>query len=70
MTRYLIYGENNKKPIRKTKHENDAFMFIADFKNLQQHGCMTIIREEENDGRQMWDPELMAWVNMDGDTSV
>lgn len=61
MTRYLIYGENSKKPIRKTKHENDAFMFAADFKNLQQYGCMTIVREEENDGRQVWNDELMAW---------
>jgi hypothetical protein len=26
---------------------------------------MTIVREEENDGRQMWDPDLMAWVRME-----
>ena len=25
----------------------------------------TIIREEENDGRQMWDSDLMAWVAME-----
>ena len=66
MTKYYIYGENEKKPIRKTKHENDAFQFAFDFKNLQQYGCMTIVREEENDGRQVWDPDLMAWINMEG----
>ena len=65
MTKYLIYGEGNKRPIRKTKHENDAFKFVSDVKNLQQYGCMTIIREEENDGRQTWDPDLMAWVAME-----
>ena len=66
MTKYFIYGEGNKKPIRKTKHENDALMFASDFKNLQKYGCMTIVREEENDGRQIWDPDLMAWINMEG----
>lgn len=62
MERYLIYGEGSKKPIRKMKHENEAFMFVADIKNLQQHGCMTIVREEENDGRQVWSPEIMGWI--------
>lgn len=66
MTRYFIYGENNKKPIRKTKHENDAFLFVSDFKNLQQYGCMTIVREEENDGRQVWNADLMAWEDVGG----
>ena len=66
MTKYYIYGEGNKKPIRKTKHENDALMFASDFKNLQQYGCMTVVREEENDGRQTWDQDLMAWINMEG----
>ena len=65
MTKYYIYGENEKKPIRKTKHENDAMLFASDFKNLQQYGCMTIIREEENDGRQVWDTDAMAWINME-----
>ena len=65
MEKFLIYSEGDKKPIRKTKHENDAFNFVSDFKNLQQYGCMTIIREEENDGRQMWDSDLMAWVAME-----
>ena len=67
MEKYLIYGEGSKKPIRKTKHENEAFMFISDFKNLQKYGCMTIVREEENDGRQTWDSELMAWIKTEGD---
>ena len=65
MTKYYIYGEGSKKPIRKTKHENDAMLFASDFKNLQQYGCMTIIRDEENDGRQVWDPDTMAWINME-----
>ena len=63
--KYLVYGEGNRKPIRKTKHENDAFAFVSNIKNLQHYGCMTIVREEENDGRQMWDPDLMAWVRME-----
>lgn len=61
MIKYYIYGENNKKPIRKTKHENDAFLFITDFKNLQQYGCMTIVREDDDGIRQTWNSETMAW---------
>lgn len=63
--RYLIYGETEKKPIRKTKHENDAFLFVSDFKNLQQHGCMTIIREDETGARQMWNNDTKAWELME-----
>ena len=63
MTRYLIYGEGGKKPIRKTKHENDAMIFCSDFKNLQQYGCMTVVREDDDGARQIWDSELSAWVN-------
>ena len=61
MTKYLIYGEGNKKPVRKTKHENDAFLFVSDYKNLQQFGCMTIVREDEDDVRQVWNNDLKAW---------
>lgn len=64
MTKYLIYGEGNKKPIRKTKHENDAFLFISDFKNLQQFGCMTLIRENDDGSKQTWNTDLSAWENM------
>ena len=61
MTKYYIYGEGSKKPIRKTKHENDAFIFVSDFKNLQQHGCMTIVREDDDGSRQVWNSETKAW---------
>lgn len=64
MTKYFIYGEGNKKPIRKTKHENDAFLFISDFKNLQQFGCMTLIRENDDGSKQTWNTDLSAWENM------
>lgn len=62
MTRYFIYGEGDKKPIRKTKHENDALIFISDFKNLQQYGCMTVVREDDDGVRQTWNDDLKAWV--------
>ncbi len=63
MIKYYIYGEGNKKPIRKTKHENDAMLFVADFKNLQQFGCMTVIREDDNGVREAWDDEIKAWTS-------
>lgn len=66
MTKYWIYGENDKKPIRKTKHESDAMLFVTDFKNLQQYGCMTIVREDEDGSRMMWDSEMHAWINTEG----
>lgn len=65
MIKYFIYGEGNKKPIRKTKHENDAFIFASDFKNLQQHGCMTIIREDDDGSRQIWNTDMKAWEIME-----
>lgn len=65
MEKYLIYGEGTKKPIRKTKHENDAFMFVSDFKNLQQYGCMTIVREDDSGNAQVWNNELKAWESME-----
>lgn len=61
MTRYLIYGESDRKPIRKTKHENDALLFASDFRNLQRHGCMTVIREDDDGNRQRWNSEISAW---------
>lgn len=66
MTKYLIFGENDKKPIRKTKHENDAFLFISDFKNLQQYGCMTIIREDDDGMQQVWNADMKAWEGTGG----
>jgi hypothetical protein len=65
MTKYLIYDENNKKPIRKTKHENDAFLFVSDFKNLQQYGCMTVVREDDDGSRCAWDADSKAWIMED-----
>ena len=66
MIKYYIYGEGNKKPIRKTKHENDAMLFVSDFKNLQQYGCMTVVREDEEGNRQLWDSDSKAWIMEDG----
>lgn len=65
MTKYFIYGEGDKKPIRKTKHENDAILFATDFKNLNQYGCMTIVREDDSGFRQTWNSELKAWESME-----
>jgi len=63
MIKYFIYGESNKKPIRKTKHENDAMLFATDFKNLNQYGCMTIVREDDDGVREIWDSDIKAWTS-------
>lgn len=65
MNKYFIYGENLGKPIRKTKHENDAMMFVSDFKNLQQYGCMSIVCEDDEGNRQQWDADSKSWVAME-----
>lgn len=57
MMKFYIYGESQRKPIRKTKHENDALLFVNDFKNLQQYGCMTIICEDEDGTRRQMDAQ-------------
>lgn len=61
MIKYFVYGEGNKKPIRKTKHENDAMLFATDFKNLQQFGCMTIVREDDDGVRETWNNKIKTW---------
>lgn len=66
MTKYYIYGENMGKPIRKTKHENDAMLFVSDFKNLQQYGCMSIVCEDDDGNRHQWDADSKAWVMVEG----
>ena len=63
MIKYFIYGESDKKPIRKTKHENDAMLFATDFKNLNQYGCMMIVREDDDGVREIWDPDIKAWTS-------
>lgn len=65
MCKYYVYGEGLGKPIRKTKHENDAMLFVTDFRNLQQYGCMSIICEDDDGFRRQWDPETKAWVTME-----
>lgn len=66
MCKYYIYGENMGKPIRKTKHENEAMSFVSDFKNLQQHGCMSIICEDDEGRRLQWNADTKAWIAMEG----
>ena len=66
MVKYLIYGENSKKPIRKTKHENDAMNFITDFKNLQQYGCMTVYCEDDMGQIMQYNAETRAWEASEG----
>ena len=65
MIRYYVYGEGNKKPIRKTKHENDAMIFATEFRNLQQYGCMTVVREDDIGMRQTWNFKTNNWMNME-----
>ncbi len=61
MTRYFVYAETERKPVRKFKHEYEAMNFISDFKNLQQYGCMRLIKEADDDGRCLWNPDESAW---------
>lgn len=61
MTKYYIYAENAKKPIRKMKRENEAIMFASDFKNLANYGCMSVIMEADNGSKYTWDHEAGSW---------
>ena len=40
-------------------------LFVSDFKNLQQYGCMSIVCESDDGSRRQWDPDTKAWVVMD-----
>lgn len=66
MCRFYVYPESMGKPIYKTKHENEAMLFVSDFKNLQRYGCMSIIREDTEGSRCQWNADDKAWIAMEG----
>lgn len=61
MTKYFIFAEGSKKPIRKFKHQYEAVNFATDFRNLSEHGCMTLVMETDNDGRYIWNEQNDGW---------
>ena len=65
MTKYLIYADGEKKPIRKFKRENEAIMFASDFKNLADYGCMSIVMDTDSNGKYIWDHEAGSWEMME-----
>lgn len=69
MTKYLIYADGEKKPIRKFKRENEAIMFASDFKNLADYGCMSVVMDTDSDGKFVWDHEAGAWQRLKEDVS-
>lgn len=65
MTKYLIYADGEKKPIRKFKRENEAIMFASDFKNLADYGCMSVVMDTDSNGKFVWDHEAGCWETME-----
>ena len=65
MTRYIIFTEYDKKPLKKIKHEYEAFNFVEDIRNLQRYGCMTIVKETDTDGVYVWNRENSAWESIE-----
>lgn len=60
MTKYLVFAEGQKKPVRKFKNEYDAISFISDVRRLSEYGCMSL--KMETDGASfVWDEALSDW---------
>lgn len=68
MTKYFVYADGEKKPIKKFKRENEAILFASDYKNLANYGCMSIVMETDSDGKYVWDHEAGSWEAMEEDT--
>lgn len=67
MTKYFVYADGEKKPIKKCKRENEAIMFASDYKNLANYGCMSVVMETDSDGKYVWDHEAGSWEPMEED---
>ena len=65
MTKYLIYVENEKKPLKKFKREYEAIDFASDFRNLADYGCMQVVMETDSDGCYVWDTQDAVWLKME-----
>lgn len=66
MTKYIVYtaDENNPdraKQIKKIKHEKEAILFINDFGNLADYGCMTLVKVTD-DGEYLYDNDHGEWI--------
>ena len=61
MTKYLIYAEDEKKPVRKMKHAYEAIDFAEDVRNLQRYGCMSVVKVVDDEGRYTWNSETSVW---------
>lgn len=69
MTKYFVLCENEKKPLKKFKREYEAIAFASDFRNLSEHGCMTVVMDTDADGRFVWDHDAGAWQRLKEDVS-
>ena len=61
MTKYLIYAEDEKKPVRKMKRDYEAIDFSEDVRNLQRYGCMSVVKVVADGGRYVWNSETSVW---------
>lgn len=71
MTKYMVYADDEAHPgtmklvKKKIKHEREAFDFIADVRNLQQYGCMTVIKDTDDQGSFFWNKDTNSWEHME-----
>lgn len=65
MTKYLIYADGERKPIRKFKREYEAIEFASDFRNLADYGCMTVVRHQDDGSEDSWNMQNATWENVE-----
>ena len=61
MTKYLVFTEDNPKPLKKFKRQYEATAFVTDFRNLAEHGCMVLKMVTDSEGSYIWDAQNDVW---------
>ena len=63
MIKFLVFADGDKKPLKKFKHESEAFSFVKDIRNLQRYGCLSVERITDDD-RCTWNRESAVWESV------
>lgn len=60
MIKYEVYADGDNRPVKKLKREREAIAFIGDVRNLARFGCLTLVRESDNE-TSIWDAQQGVW---------
>lgn len=75
MTKYIVYAEDEDRPVidgaaykklKKFNREYEALAFAGDVRNLARYGCMRLIKTTDEDGDYIWNADEDVWERWNG----